>query len=117
MVKVLGFSLPQYKAPTLLLSLGLSVRVLWYLIVSRPDVIHASSPGVSRCPMHVPPSSVIGKGVRAISMRYVLRSCCKLDPSERACLPVKWPSMPHCGHSVSPQFVQMVHASPHHKNM
>ena len=44
-ISVLGFRLPFYKTPTLLLSLGLSVRVLWYLILSRPDVIHASSPG------------------------------------------------------------------------
>ncbi len=43
---MLGFRLPFYKTPTLLLSLGLSVRVLWYLILSRPDVIHASSPGL-----------------------------------------------------------------------
>jgi len=52
---VLGFRLPFYKTPTLLLSLGLSVRVLWYLILSRPDVIHASSPGApertNRSPM------------------------------------------------------------------
>ena len=41
----MGFRLPFYKTPTLLLSLGLSVRVLWYLVLSRPDVIHASSPG------------------------------------------------------------------------
>ena len=47
-VSVLGFRLPFYKTPTLLLSLGLSVRVLWYLILSRPDVIHASSPGAPR---------------------------------------------------------------------
>eukprot|EP00891_Asterochloris_glomerata_P003976 jgi/Astpho2/3976/e_gw1.00063.105.1_t len=45
-VNVLGFSLPQYKSPTLLLSLGLSVRVLWQLIMRRPDVIHVSSPGL-----------------------------------------------------------------------
>lgn len=44
-VSVLGFRLPLYQAPTLLLSLGLSIRVLWHLIKSRPDVIHASSPG------------------------------------------------------------------------
>ena len=47
-ISVLGFRLPFYKTPTLLLSLGLSVRVLWYLILSRPDVIHASSPGAVR---------------------------------------------------------------------
>ena len=45
-VKVLGFSLPFYKSPTLLLSLGLSIRVLWYLLTRRPDVIHVSSPGL-----------------------------------------------------------------------
>ena len=45
-VKVLGFSLPFYNSPTLLLSLGLSVRVLWYLLTRRPDVIHVSSPGL-----------------------------------------------------------------------
>lgn len=46
MVDVLGFKLPFYQAPTLLLSLGLSVRVLWYLVTQRPDVIHVSSPGL-----------------------------------------------------------------------
>lgn len=45
-VDVLGFKLPFYQAPTLLLSLGLSVRVLWYLLRKRPDVIHVSSPGL-----------------------------------------------------------------------
>jgi len=45
-VDVLGFKLPFYQAPTLLLSLGLSVRVLWYLLTKRPDVIHVSSPGL-----------------------------------------------------------------------
>ncbi|KAK9830841.1 hypothetical protein WJX74_009486 [Apatococcus lobatus] len=45
-VSVLGFSLPFYKSPTLLLSLGLSIRVLWQLITKRPDVIHVSSPGL-----------------------------------------------------------------------
>jgi sulfoquinovosyltransferase len=45
-VKVLGFKLPFYQAPTLLLSLGLSVRVLWYLMTKRPDIIHVSSPGL-----------------------------------------------------------------------
>ncbi|KAK9816869.1 hypothetical protein WJX72_006341 [[Myrmecia] bisecta] len=45
-VRVLGFSLPFYRSPTLLLSLGLSVRVLWYLLTRRPDVIHVSSPGL-----------------------------------------------------------------------
>jgi hypothetical protein len=43
---VLGFRLPFYASPTLLLSLGLSVRVLWHLIRQRPDVIHVSTPGV-----------------------------------------------------------------------
>ena len=43
---MLGFSLPFYKSPTLLLSLGLSVRVLWHLLRNRPDVIHVSSPGL-----------------------------------------------------------------------
>ena len=42
---MLGFSLPFYNSPTLLLSLGLSVRVLWRLLTHRPDVIHVSSPG------------------------------------------------------------------------
>lgn len=45
-VNVLGFNLPYYQSPTLLLSLGLSVRVLWQLLRNRPDVIHVSSPGV-----------------------------------------------------------------------
>eukprot|EP00892_Ulva_mutabilis_P010709 jgi/Ulvmu1/800/UM010_0174.1 len=45
-VDVLGFKLPFYQAPTLLLSLGLSVRVMWYLLRKRPDVIHVSSPGL-----------------------------------------------------------------------
>ena len=45
-VNVLGFSLPFYKSPTLLLSLGLSIRVFWYLVTRRPDVIHVSSPGL-----------------------------------------------------------------------
>jgi hypothetical protein len=45
-VDVLGFQLPFYSSPTLLLSLGLSIRVLWYLITQRPNVIHVSTPGV-----------------------------------------------------------------------
>lgn len=45
-VNVLGFSLPLYRSPTLLLSFGLSVRVLWHLLTRRPDVIHVSSPGI-----------------------------------------------------------------------
>lgn len=44
-ISVMGFPLPQYKSPTLLLSVGLSLRVLWHLIMSRPHVIHASCPG------------------------------------------------------------------------
>ena len=46
MLNVLGFHLPCYRSPTLLLSLGLSVRVLWHLLKVRPDVIHVSSPGM-----------------------------------------------------------------------
>ena len=45
-VNVLGLKLPFYKSPTLLLSIGLSIRVLYHLIVMRPDVIHVSCPGV-----------------------------------------------------------------------
>ncbi|KAK9807085.1 hypothetical protein WJX73_002666 [Symbiochloris irregularis] len=45
-MNVLGFRLPLYKSPTLLLSLGLSVRVWWHLLRTRPDVIHVSSPGL-----------------------------------------------------------------------
>lgn len=45
-VNVLGFKLPFYKSTTLLLSAGLSVRVLWYLWKQRPDVIHVSTPGI-----------------------------------------------------------------------
>eukprot|EP00878_Enallax_costatus_P005416 GHUV01005686.1.p1 GENE.GHUV01005686.1~~GHUV01005686.1.p1 ORF type:complete len:342 (+),score=81.15 GHUV01005686.1:370-1395(+) len=45
-VNVLGFKLPFYQAPTLLLSLGLSVRVLYYLFKQRPQVIHVSTPGI-----------------------------------------------------------------------
>jgi sulfoquinovosyltransferase len=45
-VGVLGFRLPFYKSATLLLSLGLSLRVLWTLWRQRPDVIHVSTPGV-----------------------------------------------------------------------
>lgn len=45
-VNVLGFRLPFYQSTTLLLSLGLSVRVLWYLWRQRPDVIHVSTPGI-----------------------------------------------------------------------
>lgn len=46
MVNVLGFPLPFYSSPTLLLSLGLSARVMWHLITRRPDIIHVSTPGV-----------------------------------------------------------------------
>jgi sulfoquinovosyltransferase len=45
-VNVLGFKLPFYKSATLLLSVGLSVRVMWYLWRQRPDVIHVSTPGI-----------------------------------------------------------------------
>ncbi|GAX82120.1 hypothetical protein CEUSTIGMA_g9548.t1 [Chlamydomonas eustigma] len=45
-VNVLGFKLPFYSSPTLLLSLGLSVRVLYHLVTSRPQIIHVSSPGL-----------------------------------------------------------------------
>jgi len=45
-VNVLGFKLPFYKSATLLLSVGLSVRVMWYLWKQRPDVIHVSTPGI-----------------------------------------------------------------------
>ena len=45
-VNVLGFRMPYYQSPTLLLSLGLSVRVFWRLLRHRPDVIHVSSPGM-----------------------------------------------------------------------
>lgn len=45
-VNVLGFRMPFYNAPTLLLSLGLSVRVLYHLVTRRPDVIHVSTPGI-----------------------------------------------------------------------
>lgn len=45
--KLLGFKFPSYPTPTLLLSCGLSVRVLWHLIMTRPHIIHASSPGAA----------------------------------------------------------------------
>jgi len=45
-LNVLGLKLPFYKSPTLLLSLGLSIRVLWSLVMMRPDVIHVSCPGI-----------------------------------------------------------------------
>lgn len=43
---MLGFPLPFYSSPTLLLSLGLSVRVLYHLLTRRPDIIHVSTPGI-----------------------------------------------------------------------
>jgi len=43
---VLGLKLPFYQSSTLLLSLGISLRVLWSLIVMKPDVIHVSCPGI-----------------------------------------------------------------------
>lgn len=43
---MLGFKLPFYKSATLLLSLGLSIRVLYYLFKQRPQVIHVSTPGI-----------------------------------------------------------------------
>lgn len=46
-VNVLGFKLPFYSSPTLLLSSGLSIRVLYYLIKLKPEVIHVSSPGAA----------------------------------------------------------------------
>jgi len=45
-LNVLGLKLPFYKSPTLLLSVGLSIRVLYHLIMMRPDVIHVSCPGI-----------------------------------------------------------------------
>jgi sulfoquinovosyltransferase len=45
-VGVLGFRLPFYQSATLLLSLGLSIRVLWTLWRQKPDVIHVSTPGI-----------------------------------------------------------------------
>jgi hypothetical protein len=45
-VNVLGFKLPFYKSSTLLLSLGLSLRVLYYLFKQKPQVIHVSTPGI-----------------------------------------------------------------------
>lgn len=44
-VPVRGFPLPFYRSDTLLLSLGVSVRVIASLIKRRPDVIHVSTPG------------------------------------------------------------------------
>jgi hypothetical protein len=43
---VLGFKLPFYSSPTLLLSPALSLRVLFSLWSLRPDVIHVSTPGL-----------------------------------------------------------------------
>ena len=82
-VSVLGFRLPFYKTPTLLLSLGLSVRVLWYLILSRPDVIHASSPGAASRLIALVPSVEPGLGSTTAVLRR-LRSA--LRPSTRASL-------------------------------
>ena len=45
-VPVRGFPLPFYRSDTLLLSLGVSVRVIASLIKRRPDVIHVSTPGM-----------------------------------------------------------------------
>jgi sulfoquinovosyltransferase len=45
-VNVLGFKLPFYSSPTLLLSPAISIRVLFYLWDLRPDVIHVSTPGL-----------------------------------------------------------------------
>lgn len=45
-VNVLGFKLPFYKSATLLLSTAISVRVMYYLLKQRPDVIHVSTPGI-----------------------------------------------------------------------
>ncbi|XRB20163.1 sulfoquinovosyl transferase [Pseudoscourfieldia marina] len=43
---VAGFRLPLYGAPTLLLSLGLSIRLFVNLWKLKPHVIHVSSPGL-----------------------------------------------------------------------
>ncbi len=43
---MLGFRLPFYAAPTLLLSPAISIRVLFHLWNLRPDVIHVSTPGI-----------------------------------------------------------------------
>ncbi len=45
-LNVLGFKLPFYSSPTLLLSTAISLRVLWSLWAQRPHVIHVSTPGV-----------------------------------------------------------------------
>jgi sulfoquinovosyltransferase len=45
-INVLGFKLPFYSSPTLLLSTALSLRVLCCLWRLRPDVIHVSTPGI-----------------------------------------------------------------------
>lgn len=42
---MLGIKLPFYSSDTLRLSPGLSVRVLYYLITLKPQIIHVSSPG------------------------------------------------------------------------
>ena len=74
-VSVLGFRLPFYKTPTLLLSLGLSVRVLWYLILSRPDVIHASSPGAPRMTYPVPTAECCAKSHRCCMLHWTHPAC------------------------------------------
>lgn len=43
---MLGFKLPFYSSPTLLLSTAISFRVIWYLLQTRPTLIHVSTPGV-----------------------------------------------------------------------
>jgi len=45
-MNVLGFKLPFYSSPTLLLSTAISLRVLSVLWQQRPDVIHVSTPGL-----------------------------------------------------------------------
>jgi len=48
-VSVLGLRLPFYNSKTLLLGTGMSLRVIWELVFNRPDIIHASSPGMLVC--------------------------------------------------------------------
>ncbi|KAJ9516133.1 hypothetical protein QJQ45_024563 [Haematococcus lacustris] len=45
-INVLGFKLPFYSSPTLLLSPAISLRVLFHLWSLKPDVIHVSTPGL-----------------------------------------------------------------------
>ena len=54
-MNVLGFQLPCYGADTLLLSPAFSPRVLYNLLMQRPDVIHVSSPGDSSAHLHLRP--------------------------------------------------------------